>query len=280
MVVAAGAAQAPAAGAGALAAMVSAVQRDRIERLDADAHGRWLAAMLMTARPSRCFVMLREGTALRRFLPELEALFGVPQLSDEPHPIDVGEHQLRLMDQTAVVQAPLAVRFAALAHKLGKAGTPREIWPHHYRHEQRGQALLSRLLERSRWPVDAVDLARLAIDEADRVHRVSDRRAGPIAAMLQRLQALERPARFDRLLCLCACDYAAYPGHAAGDYPKAPTLRRALGAYASAAVEGLDADSALEARAVAIDRALRPRRDDAPPPAAPSTLPPPAAPTP
>ena len=216
-----------------------------------------LAALLLAPHPSHGFRALRAAGALTHWLPELEALFGVPQLSDEPTPVDVGQHQLRVVDAAAEAEAPLAVRFAALAHKLGKGGTPREIWPHHYKHEQRGQAALDAWAQRFAIPPDALDLARLAVDEADRIHRAADVRAGAIAALLDRLDAAHRPERFEQLLAVCTCDFAAYPGHTAGDYAKAPRLRRALAAFRHTPVAGLDADAALQARAEAVALALR-----------------------
>ncbi|WP_428422268.1 HD domain-containing protein [Methylibium sp.] len=221
--------------------------------------GRWglLAAALMGPRPALFFEALRVRAELKGLLPELDALFGVPQLCDGPEPVDVGVHQLRLVNELARAQAPLAVRFAALMHKIGKGGTPREMLPSHHRHEQRGRALLDGLAQRIEVPDAALDLARLAIDECDRVHRVSDLRAGPIAALLERVQALARPERFEQLLCVCSFDYAVYPGHSAAEYPKAPRLRRALAAYAGADVAGLTPESALHARAQAIAHTLR-----------------------
>lgn len=259
----AGRAAAPPLDAGTLATMVSAVQRGGIERLTPAEHAHWLAALLMTERPSKALLALRSVAGLRRFLPELEGLFGVPQLGDGPVALDVGEHQLRLLDVAAGLGAPLDIRFAGLAHKFGKAGTAPEIWPHHIRHEQRGRVALSALLGRSLWSAATIDLARLVIEEADHVHRVSDMRAGPIAQMLHRLRAMAQPGRFDRLLEVCACDYAAYPGHTAREYPKGPRLRQAFRAYASTPVDGLAEDAALEARAQAIDRLLWPRSVDA-----------------
>jgi len=240
-----------------LVVMLSAVQRRALEQLSPSLAWAFLAEGLMAPYPAHFLTALRASTGLTRWLPEVQALFGVPQLSDGPEPVDVGLHQLRVLQVAAEVNAPLAVRFAALAHKLGKGGTLPEIWPSHFKHEQRGQALLEGLLQRFAVPAAVADLARLVIDEADRVHRASDLRAGPIAAMLDRVQALAQPARFEQLLCVCTCDYAAYPGHSAASYPKAPRLRRALAAYAGTPVQGLSADAALEARAGSVAQALR-----------------------
>lgn len=228
----------------------------QLARLDAAARWALLAAALMTPEPSCAFEALRRARVLALWLPEAEALFGVPQLSDGPSWIDVGRHQWRFIDETARAGAPLAVRFAALVHKLGKAGTPREIWPHHHRHEERGHQAIDRLAGRLAVPAEALDLAHLAVDEADRVHRASELRAGPIAALLERVQARERPERFERLLLLCTCDWAAFDGHHGGEYPKAAIWRRALAACHGAAVEGLAPGAAQDVRAQAVAAAL------------------------
>lgn len=249
--------ESPTLDAAQLAGMCSAVQMNAIEQLSPAERWGLLEAGLMSPYPAHFFEALRACMGLARLLPEVNALFGVPQLSDGPEPVDVGLHQLRVVNETAVARAPIAVRFAALMHKVGKGGTPREIWPSHYKHELRAQALLDGLAQRITVPDDALALARLVVDECDRVHRASDMRAGPIAAMLDRLQCLAQPERFEQLLSVCTCDYAAYAGHTASDYPKAPRLRRALLAYAAADVAGLSADDALQRRAEAIERTLR-----------------------
>lgn len=239
-----------------VAAVTLAATSGRFVRMSAQERWAVFAAALGAPRPSVAFEALRRQRALAVLLPELEALFGVPQLSDGPQWLDVGQHQWRFIDETARTGAPLALRFAALVHKIGKAGTPREIWPHHYKHEERGHAAVEALARRAAVPADAVAMAHLAIDELDRVHRASDIRAGPIALMLERVQARQQPERFEQLLLLCTCDWAAFEGHAAGDYPKADRLRRALRATLAADVSGLDEDAALQARAQAVALAL------------------------
>lgn len=241
----------------ALTDLCLAVQMDAIDKLTPDARWAWLSAGLMAPRPAHFFLALRACAGLKRLLPEVDALFGVPQLSDQPEPVDVGLHQLQVLQQTALAQAPLSVRFAALMHKIGKGGTARDIWPSHYKHEQRAHVLLQVITQRMSVPPSVRALATLVIDECDRVHRASDMRAGPIAAMLDRLQAQHKPQQFEDLLLVCACDYAAYAGHTQADYPKGPRLRRALAAYIATDTQGLSADEALHARAMAIAQVLR-----------------------
>jgi tRNA nucleotidyltransferase (CCA-adding enzyme) len=238
------------------AALLVAAQTLARERLDADDHWACMDALLMRPFPSHALMAMRSVGLLRAWLPEVDALFGVPQLCDGPEAIDVGLHQMRLVDETARADEPVAVRFAALMHKIGKGGTLREIWPSHYKHEMRALAQLDALSQRMAVPAHAMELARLVVAECDRVHRASDMRAGALASMLERLEAVERPARFEQLLAVCTCDFAVYPGHWAAEYPKAPRLRRALAAYLEVGEEGLDADALMLQRAQAIARAL------------------------
>ncbi|CAG9267806.1 tRNA nucleotidyltransferase (CCA-adding enzyme) [Paraburkholderia unamae] len=243
--------------------MVTAVQMDAVERLTPRQRGQVLGRALMAPRPVGFFLALRDCAGLRRLLPEFDALFGVPMITDAPEAVDAGEHQLRVLAETARRGAPLAVRVAALLHKIGMGRTPPERWAGHPGHEVPGAALLSSLASRIEFPPDALDLALLAIAEADCVHRASDMRAAAMASLLERVCADTRTARFEQLLLVCVCDYAAYPGHIDEDYVKVKRLRRALAAYCSVN-QATDPGALLEARARAIARSVsRPRERDA-----------------
>jgi tRNA nucleotidyltransferase (CCA-adding enzyme) len=235
----------------------AAVEAGTLESLSPDERWAFLASGLMCRAPRRFLQILRFSGALARLLPEVHALFGVPQLSDAAEAVDVGEHQEQVLSEASRAEAPLAVRFAALVHELGKAGTPREIWPSHYKHEPRGHAALDVLAKRLRVPADVLELAHLTIAECDRVHRASDMRAGAITMLLERVRAFDAPERFEQLLLVCTCDYAAYAGHTAAEYPKAERLRRAAAACRAVKVEGLDEQARLEARAAAVATALK-----------------------
>jgi tRNA nucleotidyltransferase (CCA-adding enzyme) len=239
-----------------LALMRAAMEMRVVERLTPDERFRWLADGLMSPYPSHFLRALRSCGALALLLPEVDRLFGVPLLSDAATPVDVGLHQLALLDVTADIHAPLEVRAAALFHKIGMGETPREIWPSHYKHEQRGVMMLSEIDARISMPASVLSLARLTIEEADRVHRASDMRAGAITTLLERVGAPENPRRFEQLLSVCTCDFAAYAGHRAADYPKAPRLRRALRAYLDTPVDGMGPDALADARAQSVARAL------------------------
>ncbi|BBA37364.1 tRNA nucleotidyltransferase [Methylocaldum marinum] len=252
----------------AMVKLVSLVADGALDRVNPEAAWPELSHGLMGGRPSRMMEVLRGCGALARLIPELDALFGVPQSADDPPEVDVGEHQLLVIDETARIHAPLATRWAALVHKLGKAVSPREFWPTHYRHEARGEPLVEGVCERFRVSAECRNLALLVLRECDRVHRAVDMRAAAIATMLERVEALRYPERFEQLLAVCTCDYRAYPGRSGADYPKAELLQRAFRAFAGQA--GTFAESAelgreiseqtFEKRARAVAEALRSER--------------------
>ncbi|CAG0909790.1 unnamed protein product, partial [Darwinula stevensoni] len=100
-----------------------------------------LAKGLMEQKPSRMFEVLRGCGALQKLLPEVAALWGVPQRADYHPEVDTGVHLMLVLDVAAQLQTLLPVRFACLMHDLGKATTPIDILPRHLGHEGRSAAL-------------------------------------------------------------------------------------------------------------------------------------------
>ncbi|MDD4912618.1 MAG: tRNA nucleotidyltransferase [Sideroxydans sp.] len=219
-----------------------------------------LLSGLMAETPSRMLSALHNCGALAEVLPEVAALFGVQQIASDPQQVDIGCHLLRVLDETARCHAPLPVRFAALVINVGKSDSPPEHLPVHYRHIERGHPRIEQICARFGVPQDCRELALLALAECERVHRVTEVRAGPVAAMLQRLGAFADTARFEQLLLLCACDYRAYPGLDGKEYPKAELLHVALQACADIDEAEFSGDSLQEAHALAIAAAFRSER--------------------
>ncbi|MDO9010070.1 MAG: tRNA nucleotidyltransferase, partial [Thiobacillus sp.] len=137
-----------------------------------------LARGLMANTPSNMFRALFASGALADVLPEVLAVFGVPQIADNPPEVDIGQHLLRVLDEAARCNAPLAVRFAAMAMHVGKADSPPEHLPVHYRHVERGRPRIEALCARFGVPADCRELALMALVECERIHRVGEVRAG------------------------------------------------------------------------------------------------------
>ena len=198
-----------------------------------------LARGLMEARPARMFEVLRECGALVRLLPELDALWGVPQRADYHPEIDTGVHVMLVIDMSARLAASLPARFAALMHDLGKGLTPADILPRHYGHEARSVALLESICERLRVPADCRDVARLVARFHGDMHRVAELRPETRLTVLERCDALRRPDRFELILLACEADYRGRLGWEERDYTQAAAWRAAL-----AAIRAVDAGAA------------------------------------
>ncbi|MBE9608030.1 multifunctional CCA addition/repair protein [Chitinilyticum piscinae] len=183
---------------------------------------------LMEAQPSIMFGILRESGALARIAPEIEALWGVPQRADYHPEVDTGVHVMLVLDYCAQQQYPLAVRWAALCHDLGKAATPPDILPRHIGHEARGVPLVEALCERLRVPVDCRELAVLCCREHTLVHTAEQLRTSTLLDLLQRCDALRRPVRFTQLLQACLADARGRTGFEQCAYPQHDYLVRAL----------------------------------------------------
>jgi len=187
-----------------------------------------LARALMEDKPSRFFETLRSCAALAKIMPEVDALFGVPQ-PEKHHPeIDCGIHTMMVVDDAARHGYPLEVRFAALTHDLGKASTPREILPRHIGHEVRSVELVRVLSERLRATGECRDLALLAARYHGDIHRAMELRADTVVRLFQSADAWRRPERFEQLLLACAADARGRKGYERDDYPQAGYLLKLL----------------------------------------------------
>jgi tRNA nucleotidyltransferase (CCA-adding enzyme) len=185
---------------------------------------------LMEKHPSRMFYALRECSALTRIMPEVDALFGVPQPIQHHPEIDTGVHVMMVIDYAASRSYSLPVRFAALTHDLGKGTTPPEEWPRHIGHEARSVKLVQGLSERIKAPNEVRDLALLVARYHGNVHRALELRPDTVGNMLQAVDAYRKPERFEEFLQACSCDFHGRPGYAKKPYPQAEWLRDAFSA--------------------------------------------------
>jgi tRNA nucleotidyltransferase (CCA-adding enzyme) len=125
---------------------------------------------LATERPDVYFETLRACGALARVFPEVDALFGVPQVEQWHPEIDAGVHTMMALRMAAQLRGSEPVRFAVLVHDLGKATTPQELLPRHHAHEARSEQLLEELCARLPVPNRFRDLALLVARHHGAVH--------------------------------------------------------------------------------------------------------------
>ena len=186
-----------------------------------------LCKALRAARPSAFLRTLRDAQALRAVLPEVDALYGIPQRPEYHPEVDTGIHQELVSDMAATLAPGDDVAgFAALTHDLGKALTPRSTWPRHIGHEQAGLKPLEALCERLRVPNGHRGLARIACREHLNVHRLFELRDATVHDLLERCDAFRRPERIAPLALVCEADRRGRLGFEDADYPQGPELRR------------------------------------------------------
>ena len=223
-----------------------------------------LSRGLMEARPSRMFEVLRDCAALQKLLPEVDALFGVPQRAEHHPEVDTGVHLMLVLDMAARLGAALPVRFACLGHDLGKATTPADVLPRHIGHEQRSVQLVRALCERWRVPAECRALAEVTAREHGNIHRSAEFGPAALLRLLERCDAIRRPERFEGLLLACECDARGRSGLEDSAYPQRARLRRALALARSVDTEALAAQAqASGAQGPAIGAAIQAARQAA-----------------
>ncbi len=189
-----------------------------------------LARGLMEAHPARMFEVLRSCGALAVVLPELDALWGVPQRADYHPEVDTGVHVMMVLQMAARLGASLPVRWACLTHDLGKGTTPADILLRHLGHEASSVDLLKAVGQRLRVPTECGELAEVVAREHGHIHRSTDLNAAATVRLLERCDAFRKPARFADVLLACECDVRGRLGLEESAYPQRPRLLAALAA--------------------------------------------------
>jgi tRNA nucleotidyltransferase (CCA-adding enzyme) len=133
-----------------------------------------------------------------------------------------------VLEQAARLSDDPIVRFAALTHDLGKGITPKEHWPKHYGHEAASVKLLDALCARLRIPNDYRECAAAVARYHGHAHRAQELRPATVLELLENLDALRRPTRFEQFLLACEADIRGRTGFEDREYPQANYLRRAL----------------------------------------------------
>ena len=186
-----------------------------------------LSRALTYAKPSAFLRTLRDCDALAQVLPEVDALYGVPQRADYHPEVDTGLHQELVSDMAArLAPGDAVIGFAALTHDLGKALTPQDVLPKHIGHEHAGLEPMRALCERLKVPTGHRELAVMACREHLNVHRLFELRDSTVLELLSRCDAFRKPERIAQLALVCEADKRGRGGMADTDYPQGPELQR------------------------------------------------------
>ena len=221
-----------------------------------------LVRALASKTPSAFLRTLRACGALEIVLPEVDALYGVPQRAEYHPEVDTGVHVELVCDMAArLASGDPVVGFAALVHDLGKALTPEDVLPKHLGHEHAGLAPLRALCDRLKAPFQHRDLAKIACREHLNVHRLFELRDRTVHELLQRCDGFRQPARIAQLGLVCEADKRGRTGLQDQPYPQREELVRLLAVAqsvraADVAREGLEGPALGEALAKARIRAI------------------------
>jgi tRNA nucleotidyltransferase (CCA-adding enzyme) len=261
------------------ALMRTMVEQGEVDALVPERVWQEVARGLMEKKPSRMLAVLRDCGALARIMPELNALWGVPQPPLHHPEIDTGAHMMLVLDYAAERGFELCVRFAALMHDLGKGATPPAAWPSHHGHEQLGLALIEAVCKRLKVPNDCRELAIMTAREHGNVSRAQQLRANTLVTLFERCDAFRKPQRFEQMLLAAECDFR---GRGAGgdDFRTRPYLQGNYLLAALAAARAVNAGEVAQrcadnparipaavhgARVSAVKAALREGDDEIPP---------------
>ena len=222
------------------------VEHGEVDHLVPERVWQELARGLMEEKPSRMFEVLRACGALQVLLPEVARLWGVPQPPLHHPEVDTGVHLMMVLDMAARLQAPLTVRFACLAHDLGKGTTPAHVLPRHIGHEERSARLLRTVAERLRVPVDCRETADVVAREHGNIHRSGELSAAALVRLLERCDAIRKPERFAEILLACECDARGRLGFEEAAYPQRQRLAAVLQAAQSVVTRDIAARAAAQ----------------------------------
>ncbi|WP_375122778.1 multifunctional CCA addition/repair protein [Pseudomonas sp. LW8] len=210
-----------------------------LQALTAERSWKEISRALMEDHPQVFIQVLRDCGALKELLPEVDALFGVPQPETHHPEIDTGLHTLSVLEQSALHKQPLTVRWACLLHDLGKGLTPEDEWPRHIAHEHTGLKLIKAVNERFKVPKDCQELALLVGQYHTHGHRALELKASTLLELLQSFDIYRRPQRFEEFIAACEMDARGRKGLEQRSYPQADYLRGAAKAARAVAVQPL-----------------------------------------
>lgn len=188
------------------ALMYEMVRRGELGHLVAERAWQEWQRSLQEKNPEQFINTLRACGALQIVLPELDALFGIPNPCRYHPEVDSGIHTLMVLSAVVEMSDNPIIRFAALTHDLGKACTPMGRWPGHHGHEELGLGVIEHLCQRLRIPADYRKFALMVSRFHLKIHRLNQLRPSTIVDIFDQTDAFRRRQLFDQLLVVCEAD--------------------------------------------------------------------------
>jgi tRNA nucleotidyltransferase (CCA-adding enzyme) len=235
---------------GTLQLMRDMVAAGEVDHLVPERVWQELKKSLEMPRPSAAIGLLRDCGALARLLPEVDALFGVPQRPEYHPEVDTGLHTQMVLDMAArIAPGDALLGFCALTHDLGKALTPADQLPRHLGHEHSGVRPLRAVCARYKVPAEFAAVAEIVCREHLNVHRLAELRPATVHDLIARCDGFRKPERIRQLALACEADKRGRLGLTETDYPTGALLLK-LHAAAQAISAGHAVASGLEGPAI------------------------------
>lgn len=203
------------------------VDAGELQDLTAERVWKEMEKALMSEQPQIFFQVLRDCGALHVIVPELDALWGVPQPEVHHPEIDTGVHVMMALTYSASQGHSLDSRLAVLLHDLGKGTTPEDEWPRHIAHEGRSKKLVQQVSKRLRLPNDAANLASKVAELHTHCHRALSLKPATLLKLLTALDVFRRPELLDSFIDACCADARGRLGFEDSAYPQGAYLQEA-----------------------------------------------------
>ena len=186
-----------------------------------------LKKALSSSVPSRFFYFLQMVGALEILFPELHALIGKTQPSRHHPEGDAFVHTMLVLEESAN-RSDIMYRWAALVHDLGKGTSDIANLPHHYGHEDRGPALVEKMVKRFNLSNDFLKVGQFVAKYHTHVHRVFVMKASTIAKIAE--LSVVRDRKMIEYLCITSSNDARGRGpyYARVSYPNCAAMSSAL----------------------------------------------------
>jgi tRNA nucleotidyltransferase (CCA-adding enzyme) len=169
----------------------------------------------------------KDGT-LASLLPEVDALYGVPQTAEHHPEVDTGIHTEMVLQVAVGLSSRPRVRFLALIHDLGKGVTPKDQWPKHFMHEKNGVPLVAAVCDRAGLPDDWRKLGELTSMWHLLAHRAFVTQPRTFVNFFVDSGFINEPQMFKDFLLACEADKRGRGGMLDTDYPQAELMLKAM----------------------------------------------------
>ncbi|MEM7193654.1 MAG: multifunctional CCA addition/repair protein [Pseudomonadota bacterium] len=198
-----------------------------LETLTAERCWLEISKALQTDSFFRFIEVLRESSALEIILPEVNALFGVPQTKTYHPEVDTGTHLLMALRAVQQETRDPRIVFAVLLHDLGKALTPEEQWPKHRGHEQAGIEPVNRLCDRLKVPETYRRLALRVCELHLLHHRFAELKPATMLKMFEKLDYFRNPTHVEDFAIACRADLRGRKGLQNRPVPQTRLIKQA-----------------------------------------------------